>query len=68
MQKMAKVKHNKELQQEIESCRTRVALLENYLQPVVDEALELSNTVESQLKVLKSYGSFAQERANTDSS
>ena len=68
MQKMAKVKRSKELQQEIESCRTRVTLLENSLQPLVDEALELSNTAESQLKVLKSYDSFAQEWANTDSS
>ena len=38
------------------------------LQPLVDEALELSNTAENQLKVLKSYDSFAQEWVNTDSS
>ena len=68
MQKMAKVKRSKELQQEIESCRTKVMLLENSLQPLVDEALELSNTAESQLKLLKTYGTFAQEQANTESS
>ena len=68
MQKMAKVKRSKELQQEIESCRTKVTLLENLLQPLVDEALELSNTAESQLKLLKTYNTFAQERSNTDSS
>ena len=59
MQKMAKVNCSKEIQQEIESCRTRVTLLENSLQPLVDETLELSNTTENQLKVLKSYDSFA---------
>ena len=62
MQKMAKVKCIKELQQEIKSCRTKVTLLENALQPLVDEALELSNTAESQLKLLKTYDTFAQER------
>ena len=68
MQKMAKVKHSKELQQEIESCRMKVTLLENSLQPLVDEALELSQTAESQLKLLKTYNTFAQEWSNTDSS
>ena len=68
MQKMAKVKRSKELQQEIESCRMKVMLLENVLQPLADEALELSNTVESQLKILNTYETFAQERADTDSS
>ena len=68
MQKMAKVKRNKELQQEIESYRMKVTLLENALQPLVDEALELSNTAESQLKLLKTYDTFAQEWANTESS
>ena len=43
-------------------------LLENALQPLVDEALELSNTAESQLKLLKTYDTFAQERAETESS
>ena len=43
-------------------------LLENVLQALVDEALELSNTAESQLKLLKTYDTFAQERADTDSS
>ena len=38
------------------------------LQPLVDEALELSNTAESQLKLLKTYDTFAQEWANTESS
>ena len=46
----------------------KVTLLENSLQPLVDEALELSNTAESQLKLLKTYDTFAQERDNTESS
>ena len=65
---MAKVKRSKELQQEIDSCRTKVTLLENSLQPLVDEALELSNAAESQLKILKTYDTFAQEKANEVSS
>ena len=56
---MAKVKWSKELQQEIESCRMKVTLLENLLQPLIDEELELSNAAESQLKVLKTYDTFA---------
>ena len=68
MQKMAKVKRSKELQQEIDSCRTKVTLLENALQPLVDEALELSNATESQLKILKNYDTFAQEKVNEVSS
>ena len=68
MQKMAKVKRSKELQEEIESCRMKVTLLENVLQPLVDEALELSNTAESQLKLLKTYDTFAQEWVNIESS
>ena len=68
MQKMAKVKRSKELQQEINSYRTKVTLLENSLQPLVDEALELSNSAESQLKILKTYDTFAQEKANEVSS
>ena len=47
MQKMAKVKRSKELQQEIESCRMKVTMLESALQPLVDEALELTNAAES---------------------
>ena len=46
----------------------KVMLLENALQPLVDEALELSNTAESQLKLLKTYDTFAQEHADTESS
>ena len=68
MQKMAKVKQRKELQQEIDSCRMKVTLLENLLQPLVNEALELSNAAESQLKILKKYDPFAQEKANEVSS
>ena len=59
MQNMAKVKRSKELQQEIESCRTKVTMLESALQPLVDEALELTNATESQLKILKAYDNFA---------
>ena len=46
----------------------KVTLLENALQPLVDESLELSNAAESQLKLLKTYDTFAQEKADTDSS
>ena len=64
MQKMLKVKQSKELQQEIESYRMKATLLENSMQPLVNEALELSTAVDSQLKVLKEYDAFAQEKAS----
>ena len=63
-QKMLKVKQSKELQQEIESYRTKATLLENSMQPLVNEALELSTTVDSQLTVLKEYDAFAREKAS----
>ena len=47
MQKMLKVKQSKELQQEIESYRTKATLLENSMQPLVNEALELSTVADS---------------------
>ena len=62
MEKMLKVKHSKELLQEIESCRVKVTELENSIQPLVSEALELSTTVDSQFKILKEYDAFAQKR------
>ena len=34
------------------------------MQPLINEALELSTTTESQLKVLKEYYAFAQEKAS----
>ena len=61
---MLKVKQSKELQQEIESYRTKATLLENSMQPLVNEALELSTAVDIQLKVLKEYDAFAQEKAS----
>ena len=64
MQKMLKVKQSKELQQEIESCRAKETLLKNSMQPLVNEALELSTAVDNQLKFLKEYDVFAQEKAN----
>ena len=64
MQKMLKVKQSKELQQEIESYRMKATLLENSMQPLVNEALELSTAADSQLKVLKEYDAFAQEKAS----
>ena len=63
-QKMLKVKQSKELQQEIESYRTKATLLENSMQPLVNEALELSTAVDNQLKVLKEYNAFTQEKAS----
>ena len=38
------------------------------MQPLVNEALELSTAVDGQLKVLKEYDAFAQEKANEASS
>ena len=64
MQKMLKVKQSKELQQEIESYRTKATLLENDMQPLINEALELSTAVDSQLIVLKEYDAFAREKAS----
>ena len=46
----------------------KLTLLENLLQPLVDEALELSNAVESQLKILKNYDTFVEAKANEVSS
>ena len=63
MQKMLKVKQSKEIQQEIESYRTKATLLENSMPPLVNEALELSTAVDNKLKVLKEYDAFAQEKA-----
>ena len=64
IQKMFKLKQSKELQQEIDSYRKKETLLEDSMQPLVNEALELSTAVESQLKVLKEYDAFAQEKAS----
>ena len=61
---MLKVNQSNELQQEIESCRTKATLLENSMQPLVVEALELSTVTDSQLKVLKEYDAFAQEKSS----
>ena len=38
------------------------------MQPLVNEALELSTAVDNQLKVLKEYDAFAQEKASEASS
>ena len=64
MQKMFKVKQSNELQQEIESYRTKATLLENSMQPLINEALELSSTADSQIKVLKEYDAFARKKAS----
>ena len=36
----------------------------NSVQPLINEALELSTATDNQLKVLKEYDTFAQEKAN----
>ena len=64
MEKILKVKQSKELQQEIESYRTKETLLEDSMQPLVNEALELSTAMDSQLTVLKEYDAFAREKAS----
>ena len=61
---MLKVKQSNELQQEIESCRRKETLLVNYVQPLINKALELSTAADNQLKVLKEYDAFAQEKAS----
>ena len=62
MQKMLKVKHSNELQQEIEACRRKEASLVSSVQPLINEALELSTAVDNQLKFLKEYDAFVQEK------
>ena len=42
----------------------KATLLENSVQPLINEALELSTGVDSQLKVIKEYDAFAQEKDN----
>ena len=42
----------------------KATLLENTMQPLVNEALELSTAVDNQLKLLKEYDVFAQEKAS----
>ena len=64
MHKMLKVKHSNEIQWEIESCRRKETLLVRSVQPLINKALELSIVTENQLKVLKEYDAFAQEKAN----
>ena len=64
MKKIIKLKQSNELQQEIESCKVKATLLENSMQPLVSKALELSTALDSQLKVLKEYDAFAQEKAS----
>ena len=62
MQKMLKVKQSNELQQEIELCRAKATEVENSMQPLISEAFELSTTMDTQLKVLKEYDAFVQEK------
>ena len=62
MEKMLKVKRSNELQQEIESCRVRATEVENSLQPLISEAFELSTIVDTQLKFLKEYDAFGQDK------
>ena len=45
-------------------CRTKATLLENSVQPLINEALQLSTIADSQLKFLKEYDAFAQEKAS----
>ena len=47
MQKMLKVKHSNELQREIEACRRKETLLVNSVQPLINEALELSTAADN---------------------
>ena len=58
------MKKSNELQQEIEACRRKETLLVNFVQPLLNKALELSTAADSQLKVLKEYDAFAQEKSS----
>ena len=64
MQKMLKVKHSNEPQWEIESWRRKETLLVSFVQPLINEALELSTATDNHLKFLKEYDAFAQKKAN----
>ena len=59
VQKMLKVKQSNEIQQEIEACKRKETLLVNSVQPLINEALELSSVADNQLKILKEYDAFA---------
>ena len=63
MEKMFKVKQSNELQQEIESCRAKETEVENSMQPLISEDFKLSTSMDTQLKVLKEYDAFAQQKA-----
>jgi aromatic ring-opening dioxygenase catalytic subunit (LigB family) len=60
---MAKLKQSKVLQEQIESCRKKAALLDEAAQPQIDEALALSSEAETHLAELKAYEEFAKEKA-----
>ena len=45
-------------------CRRKETLLVNSVQPLINKALELSTVADNQIKVLKEYDAFAQEKAN----
>ena len=45
----------------------KATLLENSVQPLINEALELSTAVDNQLKVLKEYDAVSQEKASDTS-
>ena len=47
MQKMLKVNHSNELHREIEACRRKETLLVNSIQPLINEAVELSTVSDS---------------------
>ena len=64
MEKMLKVKRSNELQQEIESCRAKATEVEIAMQPLIDESFELITAVDTQLKVLKEYDAFAQQKTS----
>ena len=64
MEKILKVKRSNELQQEIESCKVKSTEVENSMHPLISEAFELSTAVDTQLKVLKEYATFAQTKAS----
>ena len=42
----------------------KATLLENFVQTVINEALQLSTATDSQLKVLKEFDAFAQGKAS----
>ena len=61
---MLKVKQSNEIHHEIKAWKMKATPMETSMQPLIDEALELSTAADTQLKILKEYDMFAQAKAS----